>query len=240
MSDNLEFNKILTELKEFTFRTTLLSDKKIEVEFRPIQVKDQKTLIVNSDDESYANQIKALLQLFKSCVKKCSIQPENLYIQDFIWIIVNLRAKSIGEVINLIGTCLECHNKERITINIEKDIVPRYFDGYKNSLIEITPNLKLSLTLPKIKDLIKDKTDTPEIDLLADMIDIVEYEGNILTLSFNEKLDLLNNLDIKYLEKFELFTKSNDFGVSVPIKFKCSKCQKENGTDIRENILSFF
>ena len=245
MAETTKIEQILLEAKKsFTFRTHLLSDRNIEVEFRPIKVKDQKILIVDSENETQQNKIKALLKVLKSCIIKSPIERlEDLYIQDFIWLVFNLGMKSKGEKIDMIGVCKYCQQKTRnISVDLEKSVNPKYLEPLKDNIIAIGDSIKIFLTFPKVKDIIKIKNvNNPAVDILKDEIDYVEFNGEVIdNISDDYKEKLLGELDSSILKSFETFEKNNPFGVSADVKFECVHCKKENEVKLTEEIFDFF
>lgn len=229
------------ETHEYTFRTNLLSDKSIEVSFRPMKTKDQKVLLVNTDSETYANQIKGLAELIKACIKKSKIKVEELFIQDFVWLVLNIRMRSLGESLDITGICTECSKRTpHLKIDLEKNVIATYSEGLKNNIVEVNPDLKLVLAFPKVKHLLSKKSDDLILDLLADSIDYVEFKEAVVDLTSKEKIDLLDKLDSSIIAQFEKFEKENDFGVVIKFDFTCSVCGAENKIEVKENILSFF
>lgn len=237
------FESILKDLStnEIIFGAPLLSDKSKEVVFRPMTVKDQKLLLINADTEEYSNQVKALLQLLKNCIIKSHIKAEEMFIPDFIWLILNLRMKSIGESVDISGTCQKCYKRTAdININFEKNIILNYLSDIKNNTISINKNLKLFLNFPKVKHIINKKKDSTQFDILADEIDYVEFNEEVIELKDDEKVKLLETLDSKFIKKFNKFEESNPFGIELKFEFECKECKHHNEVVIKENILDFF
>lgn len=238
------FESILKEISSssnFIFKTNLPSNKDLEVEFRPMKVMDQKALLVNSSNVETMGEIKALLQILKTCILKSSVAPEDMFIQDFIWIVMNIRMKSIGEIVEVVGTCKYCQEKtNNLSINFEKDIKVKYLEQFVDNIVEINKDLKLVLTFPKIKNVIKKKTNDVNIDILADEIDYVEFKDEIVELKDSEKIKLLENLNSKFLKKFQNFENKNDFGAILNFDFTCSHCKIKNTVNIKDNLISFF
>ncbi len=240
-SGNLEEILQNLETHEYTFRTSLLSDKSIEVSFRPMKTKDQKVLLVNTENETYVNQLKGLAELIKSCIKKSKIKVEELFIQDFVWLVLNIRMRSLGESLDITGICTECSKRTpNLKIDLEKNIIAKYSSGLKNNIVAVTPDLKMVLTFPKVKHLLSKKSDAPVLDLIADGIDYVEFKDKVVDLTSEEKIDLLDKIDIKFITQFEKFEAENDFGVIIKFDFKCTHCGADNKIEVKENILSFF
>lgn len=242
MSTNL--NDVLKHLntQTFTFSCKLLSDSNKVVEFRPMQVKDQKILVVNSDSDAQVTQLKGLLQLVESCVKKSPVEPIDMFISDFMWLLLNIRIRSIGAEVVLIGRCKKCEKKTSdIVLNLEKDVTTTTLEGgIKDNIIKISKELSICLTLPTVKNILNKKTDDIALEVLSDEIDHLIFNGEQIYLTDEEKIKFLDDLDSGVIKKFENFTKKNYFGVTITHDFTCESCRETNTILVQDNMMDFF
>ena len=236
---------IIKELNtsDVTFTVPLLSNKKSSVTYRPMKVKDQKALLINTTDATYVEQINSLIDLLNGCIIKSSLKVKDFYIQDFVWLVLNLRTKSLGEAIEVSSVCKHCNvSNPGIKIDFEKNIKTKYLGKIKNHKVKINDDLTIFLTLSKIKNVINKSEKSTDLDILVDEIDYLEYQDEIIDISSEEKEELLDNLDSKYLAKFKKFMETNRFGVELIFDFECKneECKKSNHVEIKDNILDFF
>lgn|SRR4030067_556329 len=237
------FNDVVKHLEEheISFRIPMLSNKDAEIEFRPMKVRDQKALVVNASDESYLNQLKSLVNMAKACIKKTPILVEEMFLQDFIWLVLNIRMKSIGDSIDISGVCSTCGEKTPgLKLNLEKDLEVKYLDNFKNNILSMSDDLKIYMTFPKVKHLINSKEDGLLLDLLVHEIDYIEFKNEVIDLKDSDRSKLLNGMNSKDIEAFKTFEESNEFGSILKFTFNCVSCKKDNTVEIKENLLSFF
>lgn len=237
------FNDVVKHLEEheISFRIPMLSNKDSEIEFKPMKVKDQKALVVNSSDESYQNQLKSLISMVKSCIKKSPVQVEDMFLQDFIWVVLNIRMKSIGEMIDIAGICSKCGERTpNLKLNLEKDMIVKYLEGIKDNVLTMSDDIKVFLTFPKVKHIVASKNEDMILDLLVHEIDYLEYKEEVIDLKDNDRIKLLDGMNSKDLGVFKSFEEANDFGTILKFSFKCGSCQEDNTVEIKENLLSFF
>ena len=93
-----------------TFQVTIPSTKE-EATFRPFLVKEEKLLLIALE----SNDEKAMLDAIVQAVKSCAISPikvETLANFDLEYIFLQLRARSINEVIEL---SYKCHNEVAVS-----------------------------------------------------------------------------------------------------------------------------
>lgn len=237
------FNDVIKHLEEheISFRIPMLSNKESEIEFRPMKVKDQKALVVNSSEESYQNQLKSLVTLVKSCIKKSPTQVEEMFLQDFIWVVLNIRMKSIGELIDISGICSKCGEKTpNLKLNLEKDLITKYLETIKDNVLDMGGGLKVYMTFPKVKHILSAKNEDLLLDLLIHEIDYIEFNDETIDLKDTERVKLLDGMNSTDLKAFETFEKNNDFGSVLQFTFNCGTCKEDNTVEIKENLLSFF
>jgi len=247
MSKNAQLTEVLNSIKSSdpTFSTELLSNKDKKIEFRSMHVKDQKVLLMETENENEIAKLRALAKILKNCLIT-ELNVENLYLQDFIWLLLNLQMKSAGESIELESTCKYCQNKGPVLIvklDDEKTVTKRYLGEIKHDTVEVNKDLIIHLTLPRLSSILSLKSvDISEVDAISSNIDYVEFKSQIVEFSDEDKLELLGSLTPKILSGFKKFVEENDFGVDIKTSFKClnSECGKENSVDISDNIYNFF
>ena len=259
-----KLDDVLKRMDEDTyiFSVPLLSNKNEEISFRPIKTKDQKKLIVEGQETtSELQDFFVLIKLLDCCLIKNSVEIEKMLVEDFFWLLINLRKKSLGEKVELFGNCLHCGGKKNpLVIDLDKDMKVDYLGEIKNNVIEISPSLKFVLKFDTVMDMVnvlteisageekKEREEDSEevyshVELsLAAMIESVELDGEIIDLdTLQDKMKLVSELSSFQLEKFTDFIKDNPFGLKIKKKYKCRKCKKSNEVDIDGfDILGFF
>lgn len=267
MSENNKLNAILNHLQDnvVTYKVPLLSNKKQKIEFRTIRGKDEKVLAVDKEENEDNTELENLIVLLKvldKCVIKNRIELGDVTIEDFLWLILNLKMKSSGEKFPFTTNCDHCdYRKNKIQLDLTKDVVVTYLDKIKNNVIEVTPNMKIELQHVRVNDLLEilavAETDEEKIKLsLASMIKQIEINEEIVEIDdLGEKLLVLEEFDGTQLKQFTKFTEENAFGFKVHKEFVCKGkrmgddgktiddgCGKKNIIDVDgfELLLSFF
>lgn len=250
-----KIDEVLNHIEEntYTFNIPLLSNKKEKIEFRPLKTKDQKLLAVEGGDgnTSKLENFMIMLKLLGGCIRKNKVKLGSVFLEDFYWMIINLRIKSLGNTLELFGTCEHCaKNKIPFTIDLEKDIEITYLDGIKNNQLKITDSLTLFLKHICLDDMLEilEKEENSDEDgnelSLAYMIDYIEFNEETIDVDTIEtRMSLLNELSANQLEKFKEFLEENAFGMKVKKSFKCTdeKCGKETKVELEGfDIIDFF
>ena len=95
-----------------TYECELPSTKQ-KIKYRPFLVKEEKVLLValESDDDNSIQD--AIIQVLQNCVMT-DIKVDKLPIFDFEYLYLKVRAKSVGEVVNL---KLKCPDDEKVLVD---------------------------------------------------------------------------------------------------------------------------
>ena len=203
------------------------------IKFRPFLVKEQKILLMameSGEKSVIENNIRQVLQ-------NCALTPidvENLPLIDIEFFFLNLRARSIGEVIE---TKYKCENEvdgkpcgavNDVSFNILDTQVE--MPEEKSDLIPITDTIGIKMKYPDfsvIKKLEQAETITDiGFELVIDCIDYV-YDGDNLYHAHEtpkeELMQFLESLTKEQFDKLESFV-DNMPKLEKKINFICTKC----------------
>lgn len=224
-----------------------LSKKKIR--FRPFLVKEQKNLLMaleSDDKESIENNIKQVLQ---NCTLTEKIDIEKLPVIDVEYYFLQLRARSVGEVVENKYRCdnvvdeKKCGNIMDTSLNLLDIKVENVKDN--NDVVQITDKISVKLKYPEFSVLKKlaNLTDVTDItfEMIADSIEHI-YDGEQFFYAHetphDELIDFVENLNQKQFAKIEEFF-ANMPKLEKKIEMKCSRCGFEHKLDV-EGLESFF
>lgn len=217
-------NKILKSLNELlpTYETTLPFSTK-HVSFIPFRVKDAKTISVILQEDNKKLALKVMIDLLKTNVKDLDI--EDLYLADAEYLFLQIRSKSVEEILNLI------HNNEKIQVSISEI---KHRNQPKKQQIEVGNHIVLHLETPKIKDLLKLESLSKE-DLIKASIKKIVVKNEIYDINkfiSDEIKNILDNLPLSIIPKIETFLKEQ------PELFL--KLNTENSEKEVTGLLNFF
>jgi hypothetical protein len=234
-----------------TYELTIPSSGE-KVSYRPFLVKEEKTLLMAAEDQNVSTITKAMRDIIFSCTEG-DVDLKTLAPYDIEYIFLQLRGKSIGDVINLklkkpeSVECeeSECPGSEEIEVNI--DDIKIDTSGMKDSKIELTKDIGIKLGYPQLetvqKYVVKGGGMSPDgiFKMINDCIEYI-WEGEEIYKAKDSTKKELNDF-IESLNSVQ-FTKIRDFFESMPrlqheITWTCSKCKK-SAPLLLEGIDSFF
>jgi len=228
----------LPKLEVPTYNLKLPSTNKT-VKYRPFLVKEHKVLMTLQDA-----QVEEVSKTIKELVDVCTfnnLKIDDLANFDIEYIFIQLRAKSIGESLDLIINC-ECGNKIEHKANLlEAKVVKK--DKHSNK-IQLTSSIGIEMRYPSFEEVVKvyesdDKEDV--IKLVIKCIKGVYNSENYWDSSEQteeEMLDFVNDFTKEQFDKLE------EFFVTMPkleqtLEADCDKCGKHNVIKL-EGLQSFF
>jgi hypothetical protein len=221
----------------------------VKVKFRPFLVKEEKSLLIAKQSEDLMIMIDTLKNVIKSCVIE-DIDAGKLATFDLEYMFTQIRAKSVGEIIELILPCDDDHGelneKARVKVSIDLTTLQVEKDPSHTNKISLFGDVGVVMKYPTIE--ILKKLETLEEDNLEKIFDVVAlsvdyiYQGEEIFHAKEQKheelLTFLNNLTS------EQFLKIQNFFTTMPkiqkqIEYICPVCQKQH-KKMLEGMQSFF
>ncbi len=229
----------------------LLSTGK-KIRFRPFTVKEEKLFLMAAE----AGDLKSITDTVKQVINNCVLDEldiDELPLFDIEQIFLQLRSKSVGELVNLKYRCnnlikdeseeeKKCNTVVEIDVNIN-DIIPEFEKTDKNK-IEITENLGVVMKYPNFKVFESLDGENETESILNTIISCIDYIYDKETLYYakdstkEELSEFVESLQTKDLQKFKEFFDTTP-KLRKNINFKCPKCSYEENVLV-EGIESFF
>jgi len=227
--------------------TLPLSEKHIR--FRPFLVKEQRNLLMALESNDKDTIEKNIKQVLHNCTLTTGINIEQLPIIDVEFYFLNLRARSVGEVIeskykceNLVNAT-PCGNIMTSTFNLLDIVVTKPNDT--SNVIELTNDISIKFKYPEFS--ILDKANKFEsmndvvFSMIVESVDYI-YDGEQF---FYAKESSPAEL-IEFIESLnqEQFSKIQEFFENLPklnktVNITCSKCGHNHNITM-EGLENFF
>ena len=223
-----------------TYELEIPSSKE-KITYRPFLVKEEKILLLAQEAEKDSEMLLALKQIINNCTYE-KVEVEKLPMFDLEYIFLQIRAKSVGEVVDLKLLC-EDDGETYADVQVNLDEVDVEFtEGHSNS-IQLTDEVGIIMSYPQINmmDLSSDSGTENVFGIIKNSINqITEGETVYERADFTEK-DINEFLDSLTTEHFKLI---QEFFETMPrlqheVKFKNPKTKKQNKITL-EGLNSFF
>jgi len=222
-----------------TYELVLPSSGK-KIVYRPFLVKEFKVLLTTLEsDESEVTRV--LIDLIDNCTFK-KLNVSELAHFDIEYIFINLRAKSIGEITELVYKC-ECEHSNNISINLLDVKIIKSDENFSNKIM-IDDSVGVIMRYPRFNEMVDiyDNLKSEKIiELVAACIDKVFTKEEIFESKDSTKEELLTFVESFSKNQFEKLEK---FFLSMPkviheMKHNCENCNKENEI-VLEGLQNFF
>jgi hypothetical protein len=231
-----------------TYELELPVSKK-KIRYRPFLVKEQKTLLMAMESNESDSIHLAIRDILNNCTLTENVDLNELPIIDIEYYFIQLRAKSVSEMVeskyrcnNIVGE-KECGNTMEKNINLldlkveqQEEVKPEF---------NLTDKLSMKLKYPRF-GIIKDSMNYENVNdltfnMIARSIDYI-YDGDQFYYAHEqtqeELLEFVENLNQEQFSKIENFF-NNLPKLKQKIEMTCSKCNFEHKIDV-EGLESFF
>jgi len=227
------------------YSLTVPSTKK-QIKFRPFLIKEEKALLIAQQSEDATVMVDSLKEVIKSCVKD-DIDVNALATFDLEYVFTQIRARSVGEVIDLTLKCDTCVDEKAIT-PVKIDLLKLNVQTPENhtTKIELFDDVGITMKYPTMEVVKKlESLNTNDIDsvfnIVVECIDYIYNSTEVFAAKDQSKTELtefLNNLTSDQFEKIQTFFETMP-KLKHAIDYKCPVCNKEHHK-VLEGLNSFF
>lgn len=210
------------------------------VTFRQFTVREEKVLIQAKEHDDINIMKNAIKQIISSCVTGIE-NVDDLTLFDVEYILTKIRAKSVGEIVELTMPCDADPKHDRINVQINLDeIHVTTPEGHSKNVL-LYDDVGIALKYPSIDDVDKIE-DVSEFDAIILCVDYI-YTGEEVFLAKEqtreELVEFLESLTQKQIEKIDavFFRTMPEF--KHEFSYKCPTCGHEHSKVIK-GLSNFF
>lgn len=224
-----------------------VSKKKLK--YRPFLVKEQRNLLMALESQDSNSTQQAVRDILVNCTLSDDIDIDKLPIIDIEYYFINLRAKSVGEIVESRYRCnnivedKECGNVmeknidlTQIKVQVAEDIKPE---------IQLTPQITIKMKYPEfgvVKDSLKfEDINEVTFNMIAESIEYI-YDGEQFYYGHEaqpgEMLEFVEGMNQEQFSKVENFF-NNLPKLKEDVHITCSKCGFHHTIEV-EGLESFF
>jgi hypothetical protein len=217
------------------------------IKYRPFLVKEEKLLVIALESEDTKQITNAIKTVIKNCIETKGIKVETLPTFDIEYLFLNIRAKSVGEEIEVNIICPD-DNETNASVKINVDDIKVQTNEEHSNKIKLDDNLMMEMKYPSLDQFIKSNFDfsndsalDQSFELVASCVDKIYNQEEVWVAADVTKkelmdfLDQMNSSQFKQIEKFfETMPK-----LSHTIKVKNPKTEVESDV-VLEGLSSFF
>ena len=184
------------------------------IKFRPFLVKEEKLLVIALESENTKQITNAIKTVIKNCIETKGIKVETLPTFDIEYLFLNIRAKSVGEEIDVNIICPDDEETSvSVKINVDENKIQTNEDH--TNKIKLDDTLMMEMKYPSLEQFIKNNFDISNnsaidqsFELVASCVDKIYNEDEVWAAADVTKkelmdfLDQMNTAQFKQIEKF--------------------------------------
>lgn len=228
-----------------------LTEKKVR--YRPFLVKEEKLLLMAMESDDDKTVVDTIKQIINNCCLD-EIDIDALPILDLEYFFLNLRARSVGEVVELQYKCnnktkpensdfeLPCGNLVSFNLNL-LEVKPELNPNHTNKIV-LNEKLGMVMKYPNFK-LFEKIENTSEVEgIIKFIFECVDYVYDDQNLYYRK--DITDEELQEFIESLtrEQFAKVQNFFETLPkikktLHFNCGKCGHQEDFDV-EGLQNFF
>ena len=229
-----------------TYELVLPSTNK-KIKYRPFLVREEKILIMALETEDVKQITSSVIEILNACILTRGIKIEKLATFDLEYLFLNVRAKSVGESIDVNVTCPD-DNKTTVEVKVDIDSIKIIKSKNHKDTVKLDDKLSLKLNYPSIEQFIENNFEsskggevTNTLDMITSCIDMIYSDEESWNASETSKKDLeefIEQLNTKQFRVIEGFFDTMP-KLSHSIKIKNPKTDVES-TVVLEGLAAFF
>ena len=214
-----------------------------EVAFKPVNTGQLKKLLTYEKETNLLIQEQALDDLISSSVLTEDFNSDDLYLEDRFFLLVEMRKKTKGEVLEFTLTCPKCNSQSLNRVDLNSMPI-KQLDKEADLTVDLVNDVKVHLRRVKRKDQkeIKPsflKPNLSNLQITAEMqtlfhacaIDKIETpDGVDENINMTDKVYLVDNIPTSEYDKIREKIEEISFGLDLSYKVKCRACDFEQDT----------
>jgi len=243
----------LPKIKTATHELTLPSNG-VNLTYRPFLVKEQKILLMALESEEQSEMLRAIKQIIANCVVG-EIDIDSLPMFDLEYVFLQLRARSVGEIIDLNLSHFNGENSEgekcegsyQYALDLLQVEVFKEEGHDPKIILDEEDGIGIILKYPTLNmaDNIQEAAEKSQIEVITDMVvtcvDVIFDKDDVYPASESTHEEISEFLNELSQEQFEKIT---NFFSSMPklkkdIQWTCPLCEKDETTEL-EGMANFF
>ena len=237
----------LPKINTPTYELELPSTGK-KIKYRPFLVREEKILLMALESEDMKQISNGIIQILNDCIITRGVKVQTLATFDIEYLFLNVRAKSVGETVEVNITCPD-DGETTVEMEIEIDSIKvQKNKGHKN-IIKLDDKYSMKLRYPSFDQFIDNNFEVNDnvsdvnksLDMITSCIEMVYDEEESWSASDCSKkelvefVDQLNSKQFKQIETF--FTTMPKLSHTIVVKNPNTDVESEV---VLEGLASFF
>lgn len=219
-----------------------------KIKYRPFLVREEKILIIALESEDVKQISNAIKTVITNCILSRGVKITDLSTFDIEYLFLNIRAKSVGESVEVNITCPD-DGETQVQVEIDIDSIQVQKNPEHSNVIKLDDSLSLQMKYPSLNQFVESNFEVSEgdsevsksLDLIVSCIGTIYSDEESWSASDSTKkelqefVDQMNTKQFKEIEKF--FETMPKLSHSVDVVNPNTKVES---TVVIEGLASFF
>ena len=237
----------LPKINTPTYELELPSTGK-KIKYRPFLVKEEKILLMALESEDMKQISNGIIQILNDCIMTRGVKVQTLATFDIEYLFLNVRAKSVGETVEVNVTCPD-DEETTVDMEIEIDSIKVQKNKDHKNIIKLDDKYSMKLRYPSFDQFIDNNFEVNDnvsdvnksLNMITSCIEMVYDEEESWSASdcskkeLTEFVDQLNSKQFKQIETF--FTTMPKLSHTIAVKNPNTGVESEV---VLEGLASFF
>ena len=237
----------LPKISTPTYELELPSTGK-KIRYRPFLVREEKILIMALESEDTKQISNAIVQILSDCIATKTVKVSELSTFDIEYLFLNVRAKSVGETVEVNVTCPD-DGETQVQMEINIDDIKVQKDPNHSNIVKIDDRLSMKLKYPSLEQFVENNFEVNETDsdvnkslsMITSCIDVVYDEeeswsaADCTKKELEEFVEQMNTKQFKEIENF--FVTMPKLSHTIKVKNPNTKIESDI---VLEGLASFF
>ena len=238
----------LPKINTPTYELVLPSNNK-KVKYRPFLVREEKILVMALESEDMSQITNSIIQILTDCILTKGIDVASLATFDIEYLFLNIRAKSVGESVEVNVTCPD-DNRTTVEIDVNIDSIKVKKNRKHKDTVKLDDTLSLKLKYPSVAQFIDNNFEVSDdtgdsvaksLSMITSCMDMIYNDeeswdaSESTTRELTEFIEQLNTKQFKEIEKF--------FETMPKLSHKLKVTNPKTGVEsevLLEGLASFF
>lgn len=219
-----------------------------KIKYRPFLVREEKILIIALESEDVKQISNAIKTVITNCILTRGVKITDLSTFDIEYLFLNIRAKSVGETVEVNITCPD-DGETQVQVEIDIDSIQVQKNPEHSNVIKLDDSLSLQMKYPSLNQFVESNFEVSEgdsevnksLDLIVSCIGTIYSDEESWSAADSTKkelqefVDQMNTKQFKEIEKF--FETMPKLSHSVDV---INPNTKVESTVVIEGLASFF
>lgn len=237
----------LPKINTPTYELELPSTGK-KIRYRPFLVREEKILIIALESENMKQITDAIVQILSDCILTKAVKVSDLSTFDIEYLFLNVRAKSVGETVEVNVTCPD-DEETQVKVEIAIDDIKIEKNKDHTNIIKLDDTLSMKMKYPSLEQFVENNFETNEdvsdvnksLSMIISCIDMVydqEESWSASDCSKKELEDFVEQMNTKQFKEIEnFFVTMPKLSHTIKVKNPNTKVESEI---VLEGLASFF